>query len=297
MQLRPPAAHDASAVLDVILAREQADRGRAESTLADLQEEWSLGGFQLAADAVVCEQAGGEVVGYAAVLRSHSVALVAPTYEGKGVGGALLSWIEARECALGRTHHRQGVASTNKRGEHLLLSHGYRHERSYLRMVRKLDDAPSETPHPHVSLRELDTACDVLPVYALDADSFADSPDYIPMSFAAFCDEHLHTHDLAPELSAVAEHEGELIGFLLTRRRREQLVGFIDVLAVSPRHQRRGIGTALLERAFARFHRAGLSQAQLGVASSNPLAMALYERLGMRPVYSIDAFERPVSPA
>ncbi len=275
MQLRSPTPDDASAVLAVVLAREHVDRGRTECTLADLQGEWSLGGFELAADAVVCEQSGGEVVGYAAVLRSHSVAFVAPQHEHKGAGSALLSWIQARERALGRTHHRQAVASTNQRGEQLLLSHGYRHERSYLRMARKLEGAPREIADPCVSLRELDTARDALPVYVLDSNSFADSPDYIPMSFAAFRDEHLHAHDLAPELSAVAEHEGELVGFLLARRRREQLLGFIDVLAVGPRHQRRGIGTALLERAFAHFHRAGLSEAQLGVASSNPLAMAL----------------------
>lgn len=292
MRLRAPTPDDASAALAVILAREHIDRARAESTLADVR-----GGFELADDAVVCDETGGGVVACATVLRSHSLAFVAPEHERKGIGAALLSWIEARERALGRTHHRQGVASTNEPGKQLLLSHGYRHERSYLRMACKLEDAAPATPVSGVALRELDTARDAVAVYALDSDSFADSPDYVPMSFAAFRDEHLQTYDLAPELSAVAEQEGELIGFLLTRRRQEQLVGFIDVLAVSPRHQRRGIGTALLEHAFARFHAAGLSEAQLGVASSNPLALALYERLGMRPRFSIGAFERPVTPA
>ncbi len=294
MRLRPPAGADAPAVFAVILARDLADLGFADFTLADLEEEWARSDFDETADAVVCEDSGGAIVGYAAVRRTHGLAIVDPEHEGRGAGGLLLQWLQRRERELGREHHRQGIVSGHGRSEQLLLGAGYRYERSYSRMVRALQRLPGEVAIEGVELRELDPARDAQAIYRLDAASFADAPDYIPMSFAAFREEHLGPHDLAAELSAVAEREGEPIGFLLARLWREQGAGHVEVLAVSPRHQRQGIGTALLLRAFQRFAHAGLDEVQLGVASSNPRALALYERLGMRPRFRIDTYARPV---
>jgi len=102
---------------------------------------------------------------------------------------------------------------------------------------------------------------------------------------------------IAAELSAAAAVDGELIGFLLARRWEEDNAGFVDILAVAPAYQGRGVGTALLKRAFRRFAVAGLGEAHLVVASSNPDALRLYERLGMAARFRIDAYERPVAPS
>ena len=48
-----------------------------------------------------------------------------------------------------------------------------------------------------------------------------------------------------------------------------------------------------MSTALARFGEAGLREAQLGVASTNPGARGLYERAGMRPRFSVDVYERP----
>jgi ribosomal protein S18 acetylase RimI-like enzyme len=63
---------------------------------------------------------------------------------------------------------------------------------------------------------------------------------------------------------------------------------------VHPEHRGRGLGAALLLDAFARFAAAGLTEAQLGVASDNPRALRLYERVGMYPRFQVDVYERPV---
>ena len=81
---------------------------------------------------------------------------------------------------------------------------------------------------------------------------------------------HIRAHDVAPGLSLVA-HDGErIVGFLLARRWQHEGSGYIDLLAVPPGHQRRGLGTALLTHGFGAFAAAGLVQAQLVVASDNP---------------------------
>jgi len=106
--------------------------------------------------------------------------------------------------------------------------------------------ARPEPPGPDVMLRPLHVEQDAVRLHALDDTSFADAADYHRQSLEAFREEHLGAHDLDPQLSRVAERNGEIVGFLLARRRTTPPVGFVDILAVDPGHQRRSIGTALL---------------------------------------------------
>ena len=91
----------------------------------------------------------------------------------------------------------------------------------------------------------------------------------------------------------VGHRDGEIAGFLLSQRWDDEQAGFISILAVHPDHQRRGLASALLRQAFAGFAAAGLREAQLSVASSNPRGLRLYERLGMTPRFRFDVYERP----
>jgi ribosomal protein S18 acetylase RimI-like enzyme len=152
-----------------------------------------------------------------------------------------------------------------------------------------------DTAPPDLELRSLNVAGDAVALHALSAASFAGAPDYHPESLPGFREEHLAAHDLDPELSRVAELGGEIVGFLLARRWTEAPIGFVDLLAVHPKHQRVGIGTRLLTEAFRRFRAAGLDEAQLGVASTNARALRVYERLGMTPRFRADTYERPVA--
>jgi ribosomal protein S18 acetylase RimI-like enzyme len=64
-------------------------------------------------------------------------------------------------------------------------------------------------------------------------------------------------------------------------------VGFVLQVAVIPAYQRKGLGTQLLQELATRLRQAGLRQLALGVTRSNP-ALQLYERLGFKPLRSID---------
>jgi mycothiol synthase len=293
IRLRAPEPGDAEAVLAVIVARDRADLGVADFTLDDLRDWWGASDFDLATDAVVAQTSGGALVGYASVRRPGVLALVAPDHEGRGIGTRLLAWAEKRERELGRAVHTQWVGGPNPRADRLLRDAGYVVARTYWRMVRSLADGPAEPVVPGFDLRAVRPEQDGAALHAVDDASFAANPDYRPEPLAGFIEEHLQAHDLDPGLSIVAERRGEIAGFLLVRRWAEEAVGFVDILAVHPDHQRHGLGTALLHTAFARCAAAGLREAQLGVASDNPRARRLYERAGMTPRFRVDTYERP----
>jgi mycothiol synthase len=296
MRLRAPTLDDARAVLEVLLAREIADIGVPDYVLEDVLDEWRASELDLAADSRVVE-VDGQIVAYAIVRGPGTLVAVAPEHERRGIGARLLDWAEGRERELGRSEHRQWIGSGNDRGKALLQGAGYERARSYWRMGLRLEDLGD---HPGTAplglrLRSLDVDRDAVALHALDAASFAGAPDYHPESLQAFREEHLGAHDLDPELSRVGTLGGQIAGFLLARRWTEAPVGFVDILAVHPDYQRNGIGTTLLVDAFRRFSVAGLDEAQLGVASTNPRALRVYERLGMTPRFRYDTYARPLA--
>ncbi len=296
MRFRAPVPEDAPAVLAVLTARELADLGVRVYTLEDLRDAWRTSEVDLERDARVVESGGGRIVAYATVQRPGSLAVVAPDHEGRGIGSRLLEWAEGRERAGGRGLHRQWVAADNASARALLTGAGYRRSRSNFRMTAPLDRVTALVDPPAgVLLRPVDVDRDAVALHALDDAAFIGFPDYVPESPEEFRAGHLGAHDFDPGLSRVAEQSGSIVGFLLARRRPHEPVGWVDILAVHPDHQGRGIGTALLTGAFAAFARGGLHEAQLGVASFNERALRLYERAGMTPQLQFDVYERPIA--
>jgi mycothiol synthase len=294
-RLRPPDRSDAKAVLRVLHARDMADLDALDFTLEDLLDQWGASEFDLQADAMVAVDDAGTVIGYATLWSPGALAVVDPAREGEGVGSALLTWTEQRAREAGRTVLRQWVAGRNARGHELLSGAGYHHVRSYSRLVRRLDtNLSAPLPPAGIGFAAVDSERDAHDLYGADQSAFATNDDYEPESFAAFREEHLTAHDFDPTLSRVARRDGRVIGFLLSRRWRHERVGFVDLLGVAPEERRRGLGSTLLLAAFAAYAAAGLREAQLGVASDNPRALALYERVGMTARHQTDVLEKPI---
>jgi mycothiol synthase len=295
--LRPPGPDDAAAVLRVLRARDMADFGAPDFTLEDLLDQWRADEFDVASDAVLAVDAEGVVIGYATLRRSGpgALAVVDPGREGEGVGTALLAWSEQRARDAGEAVHRQWTAAPNTRAHELLERAGYRQVRSYWRMGRKLEPGlsrPREPPGLRISPVALDA--DARALHAAYEAAFAANADHTPEEFGVFRAHHLAAHDFDPELSNVARREGRIVGFVLCRRWRDEGVGFVDLLGVDPSEHGRGLGSMLLRRTFAAFAEVGLHEAQLGVASDNPAALALYERVGMAVRHRADVFEKAV---
>jgi mycothiol synthase len=284
--MRAPTQADAEACANLVIKADIADLGEADYTLEDLLDEWAASDFDLANDAVIVEDHQGRLVGYAAFRLSKVVAVIDPDREGEGFGSALLDWCEAHSRARGFPKCEQAIGEGNARARALLLSRGYERVRSYWRMDRPLGDEPE----PDLASRALDLPADGERLFAVNEAAFSRNADYEPETPATFAEHHLGAHDLDRGLSRVA---GEIDGFALVRRWPDG-VAYVDLLAVDPAAQGRGLGTALLQSVFAAAAAQGLKRVQLGVASDNANAARLYERAGMRVRWRVDAYERPL---
>ncbi|HWD84600.1 MAG TPA: N-acetyltransferase [Solirubrobacteraceae bacterium] len=292
MKLRPPRIEDAGATAQVIAARSEADLGVVEITSATLRDEWGLSEIDLGANARLVEDETDRVIGYGILRDVGAYAVISPNAEGSGAGSLLLDWLEQRSRELGRSVHRQLVASTNQTGSALLSARGYRLAWSEHRMVRPLAGGIVIRDVDGVTVRPLEFS-DLEAIHAVDGRAFAGDPGYVPESLAKFREAHLEAHDSAPGLSRVALAGDRVAGFLIARRWENRSTGYVDLLAVDPDHHGRGIGHALLLDAFTAFAAAGLTEAQLSVSSVNPRALALYRSAGMTPRFRHDIYQRP----
>jgi GNAT superfamily N-acetyltransferase len=88
--------------------------------------------------------------------------------------------------------------------------------------------------------------------------------------------------DGEPENVDVALEGSVVLGWVCTRLHPEDRMGELYVLAVDPLHQRRGVGTALLQHAFGRIRKAGMAMAMVetGGDPGHAPSRAAYESVG-----------------
>jgi mycothiol synthase len=296
---RAPTLDDAQAVTELVIACDVDEYGAPDFELDDLLTDWRTPGFDLAEDARVVA-ADVRVVAYAALVRSdYADVYVHPDFRGRGLGSELREWTERRAAerapAGGSLLLGQVVSSVNEDARALLEGVGYRPVRTYWRMVAELGDEPPPAPHwpEGVRVRSFDREHDDRAVHALVQEAFGDNERHVPQSFEEWEAFMIDREAFEPGLWFVAEADGELVGAVLCPSYEEE--GWIRQLAVARDWRRRGLGTALLLRAFGEFHRRGRREVGLAVDSWNRTgALGLYERAGMRLAREYTRFEKEI---
>jgi GNAT superfamily N-acetyltransferase len=87
----------------------------------------------------------------------------------------------------------------------------------------------------------------------------------------------------------VAILENEIAGFILMKLEREDPVfpepdfGFVEILAVSEKWKRHGIGELLFQQTAAWFKERGISQIQLFIVPANTQASSFWKKMGFSP--------------
>ena len=280
-------------MLDLIVARDIADLGRPDYTLEDVRADWAAPGVDTALDAWLVEE-DGAAIGYA-LLDDRGAALVTvpPANEGRGVGTLLRETAEARAIERGEALVRQYVPIANEAARTHLLAAGYWPAFSYFRMRMDLAGVPD--PPAEVPVRAFGRGTDDGPVHALVEEAMAGVPGSEPRSLESWQLAKVEREGWDPSLWLLHEDADGLTGVVLCERW-EDGVGYVDYLAVASRARGRGLGRAMLLHGLAALRAAGLGVAELSVQGENASATRLYESVGMRPVWTIERWEKPLHP-
>jgi ribosomal protein S18 acetylase RimI-like enzyme len=278
MRLRAATPEDAQAATDLYIAGDVEEVGEVDYSLGDLLDEWRV--LDLAKDTVIVEDDDGTIVGCAHFRGGDLFGQVDSRRTGEGFGTAILDWAHARAKERGATRIRQGVGHNGHAGRALLEANGYAKVRSYWRMVR----ATSTNEHAdETGLRAIDPD-DANTLYAIQDAAFARNPDYEFKPRDEWIASAFNAHDVDLEASRTAPDKG----FALVRAWNDDTL-YVPLLAVHPDHQGQGLGARLLQ---AVFKHANGRTVTLNVASDNPNAVKLYERVGMRQQWRVDDYQK-----
>jgi mycothiol synthase len=304
-RIRPARRDDLEAVARLVIAADLADYGRTTFTAADVEEFWTRPRFTLERDSWMIEATDdGSLAGYGYVwVREGGVHIIAigvvhPDHRGRGVGTRLADAMDARavELASGATGVVVSSAfpAEDLAARSLVTSRGYTFDRIFWQMEKPLDalDDVAVGDPPGVAIEPAEPGSRDEAVHALIEESFRDHWRFRHEPIEEWR-ERLLARGRTVWLVARAGDDriaGALVGWV------EDELGRVDQLGVLEGCRRRGIGEALLRRAFAQFVGMGATNAELSVDSSNETgATALYERVGMSVTMAYVFFDKTIS--
>ncbi|MFI2751911.1 GNAT family N-acetyltransferase [Cellulomonas sp. P22] len=226
-------------------------------------------------------------------LRVFLDGAVHPAVRGRGVGRALVAWMDGRARQLLAGSGKELPAriltyleDTDEGAKALYSRAGFAPARHYVSMRRPLS-GPLPEARPVEGVRvvpwtdELDDR-----VRRAHNDAFADHWGSEPYTAEAWA---LHVATFAPTWSRVAldEASGEVAGYLVSSRYEHDwpvtgyTYGYASLLGVRRAWRGRGVAVALLASAMAAYRADGMQHARLDVDTANPSgAHGLYGALG-----------------
>jgi mycothiol synthase len=314
---RPPTMDDVDAVVEVFNACSMETLGRPEYAVEEIEKDWQVPGFDLAADSRVVLTPAGRVIGYGdlwgsslTLVRFRSWVRVHPEFRGQGIGTYLNHWVETRararmgEAPEGARIVLQTTASAKESAAlQLLQNSGMAEVRYSWLMEIALDEEP---PAPQwakgITVRPK-KAGEERAIYEARCDAFRDHWGMVDEPPEEGYARWRHIMEESPfydgSLWFVAEESGQIAGFSLCAPKTadDPNMGWIDLLGVLRKWRRRGLGLALLLHSLRALRARGIARAGLGVdAQSLTGATRLYEKAGMEVIHRYVTFEKELRP-
>lgn len=291
VQLHRPSGSDEEAVAVLVLttACQVADTGRSDRELADVIEDWDRPGADLAHDAWIAEDSGGETIGYAFVAPPEAEVRVHPRARGRGLGSHLRELVEARATERGAAVLEQSVAAGNRLAERPLELAGYRPVWHTWRLERPLEVVSEPTSWPAgVSEAALEDEHGIAQVLALLDRSDARGTDGATLQLDVFHDEHLAIERLDGGLCVLAFRRDQLVGVSICESWNDA-DGIVVQLAIGPGEEPEPLLRALLLQSFARMRTRGIETVVVPVGAPagrrGPELPEPYASVGLRPVW------------
>ena len=251
---------DVEEILALTIACDIADIGEPNCDIDDVRGDLQDEALDLEQDAALVFAESGALATYAVVSETIAFVYVHPDHVDRGLGSALVPFVDERTRAHGADVVRQQVVGTNDRARALLSTHGYSAAQRYWQMRMGLDVEPAAAVWPEeVTVRTFALPGDERDAYELVQLTFSEIPGHVVDRFERWRANATARAQFAPDLSWVAEIEGRTIGVALCECWED--VGHLGWLSVAPDQRSRGLGRALLLSTFSAFRAAGMRSA------------------------------------
>jgi mycothiol synthase len=305
--IRPATRGDLPEILDLLIACDVALTGAPDTDASDVQSDWNMAGFDLARDTWVAEGARGAVCGYAYTgdqLRSGELEAdvwVHPDLGDAELSARLLALAErrARDLAAERAYPAASLdvfcIGVDHAKREMLRRRGYELRRTVYRMATDLTgDVRALAAPDGIEIRRFRAAQDAAVVHDTMDDAFTDHFRQSEEPFDAWRRRLMEHPAFDPDLWFVAWHGDEPVGALLCFDHGD--LAWVQGVGVRGAWRRRGLGTALLTRAFAALAARGQLRVELGVdAEGATQPLRLYERAGMHVTYTYELYARDLA--
>ncbi|MGC5018558.1 GNAT family N-acetyltransferase [Micromonospora sp. DT47] len=309
---RRPTKDDVPAILAVVHAADTFAVGYPDFDAEDVEAALTAPFFDPQRDSWLVADPEGTVVAWATLDNPTGVGReFVEVHVDPERGGSLRAPLLARQLdrVAGRAAERGLPALTVRAAVSAPETHwaaelaevGFTRVKRYVRMTRPLAGLPAEPAAPTgVTIRALrvDDEADLRLFHRIFDTAFRDTPDYEPLDFDRWR-EQIPTYGRVWDEWFVAEVDGEPAGALQSSDQAlDQDMGWVRTLSVLPAYRRRGVGAALLWRAFTVYAAKGRGSAGLGVDLTNPtVPVTLYRSVGLHEGRWTDMYERIVPAA
>jgi len=292
-------------------------KGVATYDAEEMRSDWQIPGFNLETDTALVHL-DGSLVGLAFVwdtdqphVRVYGSFYIDPDHQNPDLEEALLHWIETRAekaIALAPPEARVIVThdafSKDEARQALLVRHGYRFVRHFVRLRIEMSEPPVPAESPEgIVIRPFDPKNDLRATAIATREAFRDHWGFVENDLEEEIEQWRHwvyeDPTVDPSLWYVACDGAEIVGLCngCAERPEADNLAYIYIVAVCKPWRGRGIARALLRRAFAAYHKRGKTVVDLDADAANLTgAMRLYEGVGMKQVWRNDAYEKEIRP-
>ena len=306
---------DYTRLADILTASENADSLPVTVSAADLAEGLSMSPrFNLFRDLVIAE-VDGQDVGYGRVRwweelsrRTYGLTgFLLPEWRRKGIGRALLTWLEERTRAIAGEHPTTASSFLHINATqyqvwlHALVRQvGYGVKESWVLMVRpSLEDIPDTLLPEGLEGRPALTEHFPAIWYAVEE---AYVPEGGPPPTGKIPEDFKNNPNFQPDLWQVAWEvsSGKVVGSVMTYINHAEnkqlgiLRGFTEGISTVPAWQRRGVARALIARSLKAQREAGMTESALVCSGDKPNNYKLYASCGFQEVKRDTVYQKPL---
>jgi ribosomal protein S18 acetylase RimI-like enzyme len=306
---RRPTLDDVPEILKLAHASDVAAVGEPDFTTEAVREALTGPNTDMARDCWVMVDEQGDIVGWAYPENATGGPrefIEVYIWPGRGVPALrplldlMLQRVTERGRALGHDPYevRAGGIPTERAWIETLTDAGFTFLKQHARMTMSLADVAATPPTPPgVTVRPVRAGDDaeMRRFHAVIEEAFRDS-DHRATDYRTWRTVFESEATVSFDEWFVGEVDGALAGVLQSSdSSAEDGEGWVKYLAVLRPYRRRGVGEALLRRAFSAYAGKGRSHAGLGVDLANPTRAArLYRAVGMHPLYEANIYQRTI---